>query len=67
MNQSINQLWVGVQERLKKAVGRARKTATPAVSFEAPAEAGRKRSAEWGLANQVAGLRVLVEGLVKQY
>jgi hypothetical protein len=55
-----------VQERPKKAVGRARKTATPAASFEAAAEAGRKRSAEWGLANQVAGLRVLVEGLVKQ-
>jgi hypothetical protein len=55
------------QERPKRAVGRARKAATPVGSFEIATKAGRKRSAEWSLADQVAGLRVLVEVLVKQH
>jgi hypothetical protein len=55
------------QERPKRAVGRAKKAATPIGSFEIATKAGRKRSAEWSLADQVAGLRVLVEVLVKQH
>jgi hypothetical protein len=60
----------GVQdpsERPKRAAGRPKKAATPAASFEAAAEAGRKRSAEWSLADQVAGLRAAIEGLAKRH
>ena len=54
----------GGQGRPKRAVGRPRKTAV--ASFEVATESGRKRSAEWSLADQVASLRSLVQELVKQ-
>jgi hypothetical protein len=57
----------GPQGRPRRAVGRPRKAATPAASFETATEAGRKRTAEWSLTDQVARLRVLVEGLAKQH
>jgi hypothetical protein len=57
----------GPQGRPKRVVGRPKKVATPAVSFEAATEAGRKRTAEWSLTDQVAGLRALIEGLAKQH
>ena len=57
----------GPQGRPRRAVGRPRKAATPAASFETATEAGRKRTAEWSLTDQVAGLKVLIEGLAKQH
>ena len=39
----------------------------PSISFEAVTGVGRKRSAEWSLADRVAALRILVEGMAKEY
>ena len=54
-----------LQGRPKRAVLRSQREAS--ISFEAVTGAGRKRSAEWSVADQLAALRILVEGLVKQH
>lgn len=58
---------LNLQGRPKRAVGRPRKAEASATSFEAATGAGRKRSAEWTLADQVASLRIIVEGLALQH
>ena len=55
------------QGRPKRAAARSKKAIGAAANFEIAAEAGRKRSAEWSLADQVASLKVILEGLVKQH